>query len=46
MSAPVVNFKIGNEKLIRVLEGASKHLRGLLDKQGRPEGALRIAVVG
>ena len=43
MSA-VVNYKIGNEKLVKVLEGASSHLRGLLDRQGRPDGALRIAV--
>ena len=41
-----LNYKIGNEKLVKVLEGASSHLRGLLDRQGRPEGALRIAVVG
>ena len=37
---------VGNEKLIRVLTGASAHLRRLLERQGRPEGALRIAVVG
>ena len=36
----------GNERLIRVLEAASEHLRGLLERQGRSEGALRIAVVG
>ena len=36
----------GNESLIRVLESASAHLRRLLERQGRPEGALRIAVVG
>lgn len=36
----------GNERLIRVLEGASGHLRGLLERQGRSTGALRIAVVG
>lgn len=41
-----VNYKIGNEKLVKVLEGASSHLRGLLDRQGRSDGALRIAVVG
>jgi len=40
------NYKIGNEKLIRVMNGASSHLRGLLERQARPEGALRIAVVG
>ena len=36
----------GNERLIRVLDAASGHLRGLLERQGRPDGALRIAVVG
>lgn len=41
-----MNYKIGNEKLVKVLNGASAHLSGLLKKQGRPEGALRIAVVG
>jgi iron-sulfur cluster assembly protein len=46
MSDTVVNFKTGNEKLIKVLDGASVHLRGLLEKQGRPQGALRIAVIG
>ena len=40
------NFKIGNETLIRVMDAASTHLRGLLEKQGRSEGALRIAVIG
>lgn len=41
-----VNFKTGNEKLIKVLDGASLHLNSLLTKQGRPDGALRIAVIG
>ena len=42
----VVQFKTGSEKLIKVLDGASKHLRGLLEKQGRADGALRVAVIG
>jgi iron-sulfur cluster assembly protein len=47
MSATPVSFKIGNEKLIKILPGASNRLLGLLKKQGRAEhGALRIAVVG
>ncbi len=41
-----VTFKLGNEKLVKVLGGASGHLRSLLDRQGRPDGALRIAVIG
>ena len=44
---PAPNYKIGNEKLIKVLPGASAKLLGLLRKQGRAEhGALRVAVVG
>ena len=41
-----LNYKIGNEKLVRVLTSAANHLRGILDRQGRSDGALRIAVVG
>jgi iron-sulfur cluster assembly accessory protein len=41
-----VKVTVGNEKLIRVLDGASRHLCRLLERQGRPDGALRIAVVG
>lgn len=41
-----VKFTVGNEKLVKVLDGASEHLRGLLEKQGRSQGALKIAVVG
>ncbi|MDA7922785.1 iron-sulfur cluster assembly accessory protein, partial [Verrucomicrobiales bacterium] len=42
-----IKFKLGNETLIKVLDGASNKLRGLLEKQGRAEnGALRVAVIG
>ena len=41
-----VNYRKGNESLIKVLSGASEKLSGLLRKQGRPDGALRVAVVG
>jgi iron-sulfur cluster assembly protein len=42
-----VNYKLGNETLIKVLDGASAQLRSLLKKQGRLEaGGLRVAVVG
>jgi iron-sulfur cluster assembly protein len=41
-----LNYKIGNERLIKVTENAARKLNGLLQKQGRPEGALRVAVIG
>lgn len=45
MNAPT--YKIGNEKLIKVLPSAAQRLTSLLTRQGRAEtGALRIAVVG
>ena len=45
--APPIQFKTGNDKLIKVLPNAATKLTGLLTKQGRAEhGALRVAVVG
>ena len=42
-----VNYKRGNETLIKVLDGASNKLRSLPEKQGRLDrGALRVAVIG
>ena len=42
-----INFKVGNETLIKVLPNASACLLGLLEKQGRAEhGGLRVSVVG
>jgi iron-sulfur cluster assembly protein len=41
-----INYKIGNERLIKVTDSASHKLLSLLQKQGRPEGALRVAVIG
>lgn len=43
---PAVQYKIGNEKLCRVTELAAEKLKSLLSRQGRPHGALRVAVVG
>ena len=48
-SAPIpngVNYKIGNERLIKVTENAAQKLQSLLQKQGRANGALRVAVIG
>jgi iron-sulfur cluster assembly accessory protein len=42
-----INYKIGNERLIKVTENASRKLNSLLEKQGRAaSGALRVAVIG
>ena len=45
-ASPSINYKIGNERLVKVTERASARLSGLLTKQGRPNGALRVAVIG
>ena len=48
-SAPTapLHYKIGNERLIKVTENASRKLNSLLEKQGRgATGALRVAVIG
>jgi iron-sulfur cluster assembly protein len=41
-----IKYKIGNEKLVKVTEAASAKLTSLLTRQGRPQGALRVAVIG
>jgi len=49
MSTPTpaaINIKMGNEKLLRLTEKAGQKLSSLLTKQGRPQGALRVAVIG
>ena len=43
---PEIKYKIGNEKLVRVTEDAARKLTSLLTRQGRPNGALRVAVIG
>ncbi len=43
---PANGIKIGNEKLIKVTENAARRLSSLLEKQGRPQGALRLSVIG
>jgi iron-sulfur cluster assembly protein len=41
-----INYKIGNERLIKVTAKASRKLRSLLEQQRRQNGALRLAVIG
>jgi iron-sulfur cluster assembly accessory protein len=44
-SAPP-NFRVGDERLIKVSPSAAQKVGSLLQKQGRPNGVLRVAVVG
>lgn len=53
MIAPVTGNKpaapqvrIGDERLIKVTASAAHKVGSLLQKQGRPQGVLRVAVVG
>jgi iron-sulfur cluster assembly accessory protein len=41
-----INYKIGNERLISVTEGAAQKLASLLEEKGKPDGALRLKVIG
>ena len=40
------NFRVGDERLVRVTASAAKKVGSLLTRQGRPNGVLRVAVVG
>jgi iron-sulfur cluster assembly accessory protein len=39
-------FRVGDERLILVTTDAAQKIIALLTKQGRPQGVLRIAVIG
>src|SRR5947208_1657832 len=43
-SAPA--FRVVDERLIKLTESAARKFSSLLTKQGRPNGVLRVAVVG
>ena len=43
---PPLNYKIGNERFIRVTEKAARKLTNLLEQKGNTGGALRLAVIG
>ena len=43
-SAP--NFRVGDERLVKLTPNAALKVSTLLTKQGRPNGVLRVAVVG
>jgi iron-sulfur cluster assembly accessory protein len=39
-------FRVGDERLVKVTASAAKKVSSLLTKQGRPQGVLRVAVMG
>tara|TARA_Y100001934_G_scaffold76429_1_gene95099 strand:- start:15923 stop:16321 length:399 start_codon:yes stop_codon:yes gene_type:complete len=39
-------IRVGDERLIKLTENAAGKVSTLLTKQGRPEGVLRVAVIG
>ena len=43
-SAP--SFRVGDERLIKVTPSAAEKVSSLLTRQNRPQGVLRVAVVG
>ena len=43
---PAPGYRVGDERLIKLTAGAAKKVTGLLTKQGRAHGVLRVAVVG
>jgi iron-sulfur cluster assembly accessory protein len=40
------SFRVGDERLIKVSPSAADKVSSLLTRQGRPQGVLRVAVVG
>ena len=43
---PTPGYRVGDERLIKLTAGAARKVTGLLNKQGRASGVLRVAVVG
>ena len=43
---PAGSHRIGDERLIRLTPSAGQRVTSLLGRQGRPQGVLRVAVVG
>jgi iron-sulfur cluster assembly accessory protein len=45
-STAVPNFRVGDERLLKLTPSAANKVSTLLTKQGRANGVLRVAVVG
>jgi len=44
--ASTPSFRVGDERLVKLTPSAAAKVSSLLTKQGRPNGVLRVAVVG
>src|SRR5437016_14629756 len=44
--AATPNFRVGDERLVKLTANAAQKVSSLLTKQGRPNGVLRVAVIG
>ena len=40
------NIRVGDERLVKLTASAAQKVSSLLTKQGRPQGVLRVAVIG
>jgi len=45
-SASTPAFRVGDERLVKLTPSAAQKVSALLTKQGRPNGVLRVAVLG
>ena len=41
-----IKYRVGDERLLKVSESASVKVKSLLQRQGRSDGVLRVAVIG
>ena len=41
-----VSYRTGDERLVKLTAAAAAKVSGLLQRQGRPQGVLRVAVTG
>jgi iron-sulfur cluster assembly protein len=44
--AAAPNFRVGDERLVKVTANAARKVSTLLQRQNRPNGVLRVAVIG
>ena len=44
--ASTPNFRVGDERLVKLTPTAAQKVSSLLTRQGRPNGVLRVAVIG